>query len=128
MSRWLRPSRWRARALRRVSTPAERALWARPRNRAVAGARFRRQQPAGPYFVDLFYAEVNLVVEVDGSQHRPPPPREVARDARLRAAGCTVVRFRNDEVSGDTDSVVRRIAEWVGALCPSPLPPGEGLG
>ena len=54
----------RARSLRRNSTDAEALLWSRLRKRALAGHKFRRQRPIGPYVVDFICLEENLIVEV----------------------------------------------------------------
>jgi len=92
---WLRPETFRARALRRAATPAERALWSALRGRRLAGAKFRRQQPLGPFIVDLVCFDARLVVEADGAPHFPKPARDVARDALLRLAGFDVLRLPN---------------------------------
>ena len=107
-ARLLRASTYRARALRRRSTPAEQALWARLR-RWQLGAKFRRQQPLGPYIADFFCEEARLVVEVDGAPHFPRPRRDIVRDAMLRLAGLTVLRFTNADVFGDPDRVLEGI-------------------
>lgn len=44
----------RARELRRQQTLAQAKLWACLRNRQVAGLKFRRQHPIGPYVVDFY--------------------------------------------------------------------------
>ena len=59
----------RARELRSLSTQPERILWFALRNRGVAGLKFRRQFPIGPYFADFVCLEANLVVELDGESH-----------------------------------------------------------
>ena len=58
-----------ARELRQRQTDAERALWARLRNKQFEGVKFRRQQPIGPYIVDFASFGKRLIVEVDGGQH-----------------------------------------------------------
>ena len=65
----------RVRKLRREQTDAERALWAKLRNKWLHGLKFRRQQPVGPYVVDFVSFETRLVVEVDGGQHNRPDVR-----------------------------------------------------
>jgi very-short-patch-repair endonuclease len=70
--------RARARRLRREQTDAEARLWLRLRNSQINGAKFRRQQPLGPFVADFCCMEVGLVIEVDGGQHSE---RELA-DAR----------------------------------------------
>jgi very-short-patch-repair endonuclease len=59
----------RAQSLRRELTDAERKLWSAMRNRQLHGAKFRRQQPIGPFIVDFVCQERRLIVEVDGGQH-----------------------------------------------------------
>jgi very-short-patch-repair endonuclease len=59
----------RARELRNLSTKAESTLWKQLRARALAGHKFVRQAPIGPFIVDFVCREKRLIVEVDGGQH-----------------------------------------------------------
>lgn len=43
-----------ARNLRHTMTDAERKLWNVLRHRIIAGLKWRRQQPVGPYIVDFY--------------------------------------------------------------------------
>ena len=85
---WLPRSRQkasvRARTLRQASTDAERALWDRLRDRRLAGHKFRRQHPVGPYFADFACVQAGLVIELDGGQHFHPT--NAGADARRTAA------------------------------------------
>jgi very-short-patch-repair endonuclease len=117
MPRLLRPATFRARALRRASTPAEQALWTLLRGRRLDGAKFRRQQPLGPYFADFFCEQARLVVEADGAHHFPAPPSDVARDAYFQACGLTVLRLPNHDILAHPEHVLARIR----ALLPAPL-------
>jgi very-short-patch-repair endonuclease len=105
----------RAKALRRVGTPAEETLWEILRDRTILGLKFRRQQPIGPYVADFYCHELKLIVEVDGLVH--DGDRQIAndrnRDANLAALGCTILRFTNDEVLLNAPSVLSRIASVV---------------
>ena len=58
-----------ARRLRKHSTVAERKLWQYLRSRSLAGFKFVRQEPIGPYIVDFACREKRLVIEIDGGQH-----------------------------------------------------------
>ena len=58
-----------ARQMRRDPTPAERKLWHKLRNHRLAGLKFRRQQPLGPFIADFCCPSAKLVVEVDGVSH-----------------------------------------------------------
>ncbi len=98
----------RARVLRADATQAERALWDIVRAGKM-GARFRRQQPVGPYIVDFCCAEAGLVVELDGRGHTDQVDYDQRRDAALAGKGLTVLRFRNEEVLARPQDVYRAI-------------------
>ena len=87
----------RARQLRRDMTDAERTLWYALRDRRLAGLKFVRQMPAGPYIADFCCRDARLIVEVDGGQHAESV-RDLVRDAQLRRLGYRVIRFWNHEV------------------------------
>src|SRR3954447_16774214 len=59
----------KAQRLRSGMTDAERELWSALRTRRFGGAKFRRQQPIGPYIADFLCQERRLIVEADGGQH-----------------------------------------------------------
>jgi len=100
-----------ARRLRKTPTDAEKRLWAHLRDKQLEGFRFRRQQPNGPYVVDFFCALGKLVVEIDGGQHTEHVARDDARTRWFESRGYRVVRSWNNEVLGNTDSVLERIRE-----------------
>ncbi len=100
-----------ARALRVNSTDAERRLWRHLRQKQIAGFRFRRQQPIGPYIVDFFCPEARLVLEVDGGQHGVREATDEVRTEWLRARGYRVLRFWNNNVLQNTEGVLHRIDE-----------------
>jgi very-short-patch-repair endonuclease len=100
----------RARQLRRVSTEAEKRLWSKLKDRRLAGHKFVRQEPIGPYFADFLCRETKLVIEVDGGQHNDSA-HDLRRDAFLRSQGFEVVRFWNADVLGAMDAVLATILE-----------------
>ena len=103
-----------ARTLRRAPTDAERALWQVLRKEQF-GVKFRSQQPVGPYILDFYSAEVRLGIEVDGSAHEGVEAYDAERDRRLVAEGIQVLRFANEEVLEDMESVVERILAAIDA-------------
>jgi very-short-patch-repair endonuclease len=121
----------RARALRRNATDAEKALWSGLRE-AFPSARFRRQVPIGPYFVDFFSFSARLIVEVDGGQHAEAAEYDAARTRHLQEQGFEVLRFWNHDVLTNLDGVLGMIAERLSpspsqaSPGPLPLPSGEG--
>jgi very-short-patch-repair endonuclease len=108
----------RARLLRANSTSAERRLWHRLRSRALNGHKFVRQEPIGPYIVDFVCREQRLVVEVDGGQHATDK-RDSIRDQWLAEHRYRVMRFWNNEVTGNIEGVLETIA----AALPTAIPP-----
>ena len=102
-----------ARQLRRKQTDAEKALWAKLRNRQLQGVKFRRQQPMGSYIVDFVSFEKKLIIEIDGGQHNEDKAKErdTERTTRLRERGYRVIRFWNNEVPMNLGGVLERIRE-----------------
>ncbi|WP_246372720.1 endonuclease domain-containing protein [Marilutibacter spongiae] len=107
-------------------TDAERGLWRLIRSGQLGGAKFRRQHPIPPYVVDFCCLDAKLVIELDGSQHTQQS--DAARTRFLERQGYRVLRFWNNEVLCQPDSVIAAIFDAVGCrpLTPSPLPAGEG--
>ncbi|MDR3470771.1 MAG: endonuclease domain-containing protein [Devosia sp.] len=106
-----------ARSLRTNSTDAERKLWSLLRNRQIAGAKFVRQFPIGPYVADFVCREAALIIEADGGQHDEPSDRE--RTAYLNAEGYSVLRFWNNDVLGNPSGVFEAVSDVLGGH-PSP--------
>lgn len=119
----------RAKSLRRDLTDTERKLWSILRNRQLDGAKFRRQQPIGPYIADFVCQERRLIVEADGGQHS-----ESLSDAR-RTAFLEDGGFWNNDILNNLDGVAEVIAKALSTPHPaqavpeSPSPSrGEGIG
>jgi very-short-patch-repair endonuclease len=113
-----------ARQLRKHSTNAERKLWRCLRARSLAGIKFVRQQPIGPYVVDFVCRERRLVIEVDGGQHADNK-RDAIRDQWLAERRYRVLRFWNNEVLENIEGVWDTIFAAVSAAAPphpDPLP------
>ena len=128
----------RARELRRDNTPMEVKLWSVLRARRFMGLKFRRQFPLEHYIVDFVCIEKMLIIEVDGSQHNESQQKnyDQNRTEFLKKLGYTVLRFWNNEIHSQFDSVLGRIHQHVlpVSYClvsphpPSaPSPAGEGL-
>jgi very-short-patch-repair endonuclease len=72
--------------------------------------------PVGPYFADFLCRELGLVVELDGWSHEVRVEHDVARDRWMIAHGLRVLRFSNEMVRRDLESVVAAIREEVAVL------------
>ncbi|MBS3648091.1 endonuclease domain-containing protein [Pseudaminobacter sp. 19-2017] len=101
-----------AKRLRRGMTEAEERLWRELRGRRLNGIKFRRQVPLGPFVADFLCAEAMLIVEIDGSQHADSD-YDRQRDAELKERGFRVLRFWNDDVLREVDSVCDTIIAYV---------------
>jgi very-short-patch-repair endonuclease/predicted GIY-YIG superfamily endonuclease len=106
--------------------PLEQLLWGLLRDRRFAGKKFRRQHPVDRYILDFYCHELKLAVELDGGQHNEEVAQhyDKERTRLLNEHGIQVIRFWNNEVLRQTDSVLEAL--W-NALTPTPLPEGEGL-
>ena len=77
---------------------------------SVRLGKFRRQVPIGPYVVDFFCPDGELVVELDGGQHAADTERDDKRTRWLESEGYRVLRFWNNDVLGNTYGVLDAIA------------------
>ena len=105
----------RSRSLRSKASRAEDLLWSRLRNRQLAGLKFVRQLPIGPFFADLACREHRIVIEVDGATHGSDEERrsDDTRAARLRAEGFRIFRVHNKEVYENVDGVVTTLLVFI---------------
>jgi very-short-patch-repair endonuclease len=113
-----------AKNLRRFSTEAESVLWEMLRAKKL-GEKFRRQHIIDDIIVDFVCLSKKLVVEVDGGYHNQPEIQELDKIKTdiLNELGYKVIRFTNEEVLVNTDSVLQSIIE---ALKSSPHGGVEG--
>ncbi|MBT2116123.1 DUF559 domain-containing protein [Dyella sp. LX-66] len=121
----------RARNLRQKQTDAERALWRQLRARHFQGWKFRRQHQVGSYIVDFVCTDAWLVVELDGGQHADQVIYDEYRTLELQAMGYRVLRFWNNDVLANPESVLEVLLEALASPGPSPQPSprrGEGAG
>jgi very-short-patch-repair endonuclease len=98
-----------ARRSRKTSTRAEDILWDRLRASRLRGVSFKRQVPIDRYVVDFFCHAAGLAVEIDGTHHQALADYDEARTQALEAAGAHVLRFTNEDVCNDLESVLLRI-------------------
>jgi len=115
-----------AKFLRSHMTDAESKLWYHSRSHRFADLKFKRQKPIGTYIVDFVCMQQRLIIEVDGSQHLQSEA-DKQRDTWLVKQGFRVLRFWNNDVLLNIDTVLEAIYQTV---FPSPLTPlpqvGEG--
>ena len=107
----------RVRELRRQSTEAEKRLWRLLRAKQLAGYKFRRQEPIGPYIVDFVCYRPPLVIELDGGQHDAAKhrARDAQRPAGLAAQDFKIMRFWNNQLFENEAGVLHEILGALGA-------------
>ncbi len=106
------------------STQAEQILWENLRSKKT-GYKFRRQHIIDEFIVDFFCVEKKLIVEVDGQYHNQSKQKEAdeLRTQILNELGYKLIRFSNEQVIGDLDSVLNQISNKLKSL-----PSGEIIG
>ena len=100
----------RAKEMRNNPTPAEAALWQSLKGKNLED-KFRRQHPIDNFIVDFVCLSKKLVVEVDGDIHDYQKEEDQARTDVLESLDYKVIRFRNEEVLGDLETVLSTIKE-----------------
>jgi adenine-specific DNA-methyltransferase len=96
----------------------------------MSGLKFRRQHPFADYILDFVCLENKLIVEVDGGQHGEQAEYDENRTQKLQRAGFRVLRFWDNEVLKEIESVKEKIWSVVQELQSHPPPdlPLEGGG
>ena len=95
---------------RHPMTLAEEKLWGELRGSKL-GVHFRRQHVIGSYVVDFVSLKNRLVIEVDGEYHQIPEQQlaDQYRTDYLQNKGYRVIRFTNQQVMTDIESVMSKI-------------------
>ena len=118
-----------ARDLRACETSAEDLLWVALRGRRLAGLKFRRQHPIGPFVLDFCCVERRLAVELDGEVHATQQAHDAERETLIIAAGYRVLRVPNAAVRDDLSQVLAAIqAAAREEPVPRPRAPGRAAG
>jgi very-short-patch-repair endonuclease len=104
----------RARQLRRNATYPEKMLWNALKNRQLANLKFRRQHPLGKLVLDFYCEEQKLCLELDGDSHRDRAQYDCERQTWIEGQGIRVLRFGNDDVLENLESVLESILKFCG--------------
>ena len=104
----------KAREMRRNPTEAESVLWNYLSGDKL-GVHFRRQHPVFGYIPDFVCIGQKLIIEIDGGYHLvdEQPELDAERTQWLNKAGFHVLRFTNEEVLSDIDSILEEISDMV---------------
>ena len=113
-----------AREMRRKPTVQEEKLWSHLRAKKLNGLKFRRQFPIGRYIVDFYNHDNRLIIEADGKFHNFTKEYDKKRTAYFLVQGYREIRFSNDAIDNNIESVLKVISE--NATKP-PKIPGRGI-
>ena len=117
--------------MRKNPTEAESVLWSYLSDNKL-GVHFRRQHPVYDYIPDFVSLKNKLIIEIDGGYHfeDEQPEKDAERTAYLNQVGFLVLRFTNEQVLGDIDTVLEEITNALedAEAIQTPLPHGRGLG
>ena len=134
------PEQWehlleKAKANRQNATEAETIMWDILRNRQMDDYKFRRQHPIAGFIPDFVCLEKKLIIEIDGGYHNTKEQEEYdnLRTQWLNEYKYNIIRFTNDEVINNTESVKEKILIELNLIKETegvrhPLSFGEGAG
>jgi very-short-patch-repair endonuclease len=103
-----------ARGFRKEPTKSEAILWKALRGKQLDGVKFRRQQPIGPFVVDLYNSDYRLVIEVDGPIHDLQQEADHARQEILEMLGLKVLRLKAELIENNLPAALDMIRAAVG--------------
>ncbi len=111
------------------TTQAEQTLWEQLKTKQL-GVKFRRQHIIDMFIVDFACLSKKLIVEIDGGYHESSSQKEAdaLRTLMLNEFGYKIIRFKNEEVIGTIDSVLKKIEHELkslplGEVGGAPIPP-----
>jgi len=93
-------------------TEAESVLWEHIRSKKL-GIKFRRQHVICNYIPDFVALSCKLIIEVDGEIHKYQKKLDEQRTFELNEKGYKVIRFTNEEVLHDINSVLDKIKKEI---------------
>jgi very-short-patch-repair endonuclease len=105
-------------SLRNNMPPAEQLVWARLKSRQIEGCKFRRQYSVGAFVIDFYSVAIKLAIEIDGESHFQDGAEiyDRERQSLIESAGVRFVRFTNQQVYEELDSVLESISQMICAL------------
>lgn len=108
-------------SLRNNMPMPEQLLWLRLRGKGCSGFKFRRQHGIGPYIVDFYCPDNQLVIEIDGDSHYVPgaAAHDSQREQYMKKLGIKTIRFTNTAIRENIEAVILKILEILQIANPS---------
>ncbi len=117
-----------AEQMRQEMTASEKRLWERLRANRLNGLSFRRQQVIGGFIADFYCRSARLVIECDGQVHAAQVEYDRERDRIISTYNLRILRFTNDQISSDVQSVLAAIIQAANQTSQFRSPPLTGEG
>ncbi len=92
--------------------------------------RFRPQHPIDIFIADFYCHPLRLVIEIDGGIHKSKDQKEydIGREAELENWGIQVIRFTNEQIENEMNSVIEVIERvCITHLSELPQSPLQGI-
>ena len=103
---------------RKNPTEAESIMWQFLRKNKY-GYKFVRQKPIFRFILDFYCSKLLLAIEIDGDSHDKKKNYDQTRDKYLENVNVKTLRFTNDEVLNNFNSVLKRLLPFLrGAVNP----------
>ena len=95
-----------------AATEEEKQAWLLLTSDSFKKYKFRRQHPIAHFIADFYSHQLKLVIEIDGSYHlrKEQKAYDIFRDEDMVAFGIKVMRFTNEEVSKNINSIAEKIS------------------
>jgi len=107
------------RILRKNTTASEKIVWTYLRRKQILNERFLRQFSVEYYVLDFYCPRLRLAIEIDGDSHfinQDVIDYDKERQAYIENLEIEFLRFRNEEVFADNDTVISIITQKVKEL------------
>jgi very-short-patch-repair endonuclease len=90
-------------------TLAEKCFWNMVKTNKFSGIHFRRQQVIHGFIADFYCNAKRVVVEIDGGIHESQKDYDLLREMLIKKHGVKIIRFSNEEVINNPDSVSEKL-------------------
>ena len=107
--KYLEQLRSAAKINRHKMTRAESKIWYEFLQHRPMNYKFTRQKPLNRFILDFYCSELLLVIEIDGGYHFKKQNYDKERDKFLNCLNIKTIRFKNEEVLTNLETVKSEI-------------------
>ena len=92
---------------------SEDKMWRRLLRSKRIKQKFLRQKPIGRFIIDFYCSKLLLAIEIDGESHDNKQYKDKERDLYLEQRGIKTIRYTNNQVINDIESVYQNLIEII---------------